>query len=81
MIKGDDAEESGIHTLPLIFSMVIFSVVAGITTWAIGYYSVCLLLGAVWTPIGAGLLMMLKVNSNAGPWYVTLFEMTNVDLD
>ncbi|KAK4989977.1 hypothetical protein LTR50_002888 [Elasticomyces elasticus] len=67
-IKGNSAEESGIHNIPLTIGIIVFSLGAGGLTMLIGYYSVFLLLGALLMSLGAGLLMTLKTDSGLRLW-------------
>ncbi|KAK2037202.1 major facilitator superfamily transporter [Colletotrichum somersetense] len=68
-IKGFSAIESGIHILPLIFSMTIFGGVSGTVTTRIGYYNPVLILGACIMAVGGGLLTTLKVKTGVGQWF------------
>ncbi|KUJ07065.1 MFS general substrate transporter [Mollisia scopiformis] len=74
-IRQDDAEQSGIHTLPLILSLVIVSVSSGALVSICGYYTPFLILGTVLMSVGAGLLYTLKADVSTGPWigYQILF--------
>lgn len=67
-IKGDNAVESGIHTLPLILSVVPFAIAAGGAVVAVGYYAPFLFLGSVCMGIGGGLFTLLRPDSGVGPW-------------
>ncbi|KAF7297069.1 DHA14-like major facilitator [Mycena indigotica] len=67
-IRGVSAVHSGIDNLPLILAVVIASVLAGGLITAIGYYAPFMILSAVLTAIGTGLISTLKVNSNHTKW-------------
>ncbi|KAI1385496.1 major facilitator superfamily domain-containing protein [Hypoxylon trugodes] len=67
-IKGDSAVESGVHLLPQVIALVISSVLAGILTSRIGYYTPFLILGICLTSIGTGLITTLEVNTTVGQW-------------
>jgi hypothetical protein len=60
-IKGVSAVKSGIMNIPLLLSMMIASISAGILTRKIGYYAPWMLIGATFMPIGAGLITTFKV--------------------
>lgn len=76
-VKADSATQSGIHSLPLLLGVVVMSIMAGIGTTVIGYYTPFMILAAVLTSIGSGLLTTLKVDSSTGPWigYQLLFGL------
>ncbi|WQF79023.1 Putative major facilitator superfamily, MFS transporter superfamily [Colletotrichum destructivum] len=67
-IQGVSAVDSGIRTLPLVLSMMMFAGVSGQIITKIGYYTPVMLVGTCIMIVGAGLLTMLKVDSGAGHW-------------
>ncbi|KAJ9134321.1 MFS general substrate transporter [Pleurostoma richardsiae] len=67
-IKGDSAVESGIHLLPQVIALVLASVVTGVLTSRIGYYTPFLLFGICIAAVGAGLLNTLGINTTVGQW-------------
>ncbi|KAJ0107621.1 hypothetical protein J7T55_007812 [Diaporthe amygdali] len=67
-IKGSSAAESGIQTLPLMLSMVLTSIIGGIATTKVGYYTPFAIAGTCIMSIGAGLLTTLQVDSGSGKW-------------
>jgi len=67
-IKGDSAIASGIHLLPQVIALVLASILTGILTTKIGYYTPFLLLGICITAIGAGLLTTLQINTTKAQW-------------
>ena len=67
-IQGVSATESGIRSLPLILAQVLASIVTGVLTTVIGYYTQFLYIATILMAIGAGLLTTLTVNSGAGMW-------------
>jgi hypothetical protein len=67
-IKGVSAVESGIRLLPLMLSMVLASIFAGISIQKIGYYTPFAIVGSCIMSIGAGLLMTLQVDTGKGKW-------------
>lgn len=67
-IQGVDPVESGIHTLPMLLSMAVGSVLSGVATTFIGYYNPSMLLCPVVLSIGAGLLTTLTPDAPIGKW-------------
>ncbi|KAI1652969.1 MFS general substrate transporter [Daldinia decipiens] len=74
-VKGNSAVESGIHLLPQVLALVIASILAGVLTTRIGYYTPFVIFGICLTAIGTGLITTLQVDSNVGQWigYQILF--------
>jgi hypothetical protein len=74
-VKGTSAIESGIRNLPMILSLVIFSIISGGLVTTFGYYAPFILASVVLMSIGAGMLATLSVHSGAGEWigYQILF--------
>lgn len=67
-IKGVSAVQSGIDILPLVLSLVVSSIIAGILTQKTGYYVPQLIACSIIMAIGAGLLTMLEVGTGHGKW-------------
>jgi len=67
-IKGTSAVGSGIRSLPLILSMVVFSILAGGVITTTGYYNPWMILCVILLPIGAGLLTTLSPESGHAKW-------------
>ncbi|KAJ7743256.1 DHA14-like major facilitator [Mycena maculata] len=67
-IKGVTAIESGIHNLPMLFAIVISSLIAGGAITAVGYYTPFMLLASLFTAVGAGLLSTLTVDAPHAKW-------------
>lgn len=67
-ITGVSAVDSGIRMLPLMLSMVLASILNGITVHKVGYYTPSAIVGACIMSIGAGLLTTLELDTNAGRW-------------
>ncbi|PKX96433.1 putative MFS aflatoxin efflux pump [Aspergillus novofumigatus IBT 16806] len=67
-IKGVSAVDSGLRLLPLMLSMVVASVLTGITTQKIGYYTPFAIIGSCIMAIGAGLLTTLQIHTDHGKW-------------
>ncbi|KAL1884584.1 hypothetical protein Plec18167_002174 [Paecilomyces lecythidis] len=76
-VKNATPIRSGVDYLPLILVNTIAILLSGILTTKIGYYMPWIWLSSIIMPIGAGLLTLLKVNSNAGHWvgYQLLFAI------
>jgi len=67
-IEGVDAIESGIRSIPLVFSLVIAVILCGAAVGKIGYYAPFMIVSVVLASIGVGLLTTLKVNSGHAAW-------------
>ncbi|PYI03007.1 MFS general substrate transporter [Aspergillus sclerotiicarbonarius CBS 121057] len=67
-IKGVSATKFGIMNLPMLLSVVIFSIVAGACVSALGYYTPFMLISPALLAIGGGLLSTMTVDSSAGHW-------------
>ncbi|KAH6973118.1 major facilitator superfamily domain-containing protein [Ilyonectria sp. MPI-CAGE-AT-0026] len=67
-IKGDSAVESGIHLLPQVLALVVASILTGVLTGRVGYYTPFLIVGICVTAVGAGLLTTLGIDSTMGQW-------------
>lgn len=67
-IKGVDAVQSGIRTIPLMLGMVIFVIASGAGVQRVGYYAPFMIAGSVIMPIGAGMLSTWTVDASAGQW-------------
>ncbi|KAE9364969.1 MFS general substrate transporter [Stipitochalara longipes BDJ] len=74
-IKDDSAVESGIRLLPLMLAMVVASIIFGLTTEKLGYYTPFAIVGSCVMTVGAGLLTTLQVDTGKGKWigYQILF--------
>jgi MFS family permease len=67
-IKGDSAVESGIHTIPLVLSLIIASILTGQLTSKIGYYTPFGIASAIMMSIGSGLISTWSVDTSSGKW-------------
>ena len=67
-IKGVSAAQSGVHNLPLILAVSIFSVVSGGTITATGHYIPIMIFGSVLSTIGAGLIYTWDLGTPSGQW-------------
>jgi EmrB/QacA subfamily drug resistance transporter len=59
---------SGVRNIPMLLGNVLSSVVAGTLVTRYGYYTPFMIIGAVFMPIGYGLLSSLEVDSSTGAW-------------
>ncbi|KAM0312579.1 hypothetical protein ACHAO8_006235 [Botrytis cinerea] len=67
-VQGLDALDSGIHTLPLVLSLVFATLFASIFQRSIGYYFPMIIVSSIIAPVGAGLLITLQVDSGPKEW-------------
>ena len=67
-IKGTTATESGIRNIPMILSLVLFSIVSGVAITALGYYTPFMIASCVFMAIGAGLIATFRVDSPPSHW-------------
>jgi hypothetical protein len=67
-IKGDDAMQSGIRTIPLVLSVVVGAIVSGAAVQKIGYYTPFMITGSIMLSVGTGLLTTWSVRSTKGAW-------------
>ncbi|KAL6249510.1 hypothetical protein RBB50_003363 [Rhinocladiella similis] len=74
-IKGVTAIKSGIMVLPIMLSMVITGMMAGIVTKKIGYYAQWLYVSTVFASVGAGLITTFTPSTGHSKWigYQVLF--------
>lgn len=64
VIKEKDALHSGLHLLPVIISTVVASLLSGIIMQKTKLVKPFCILGGILSPVGAGLLSLLEVNSS-----------------
>lgn len=67
-IQNVDAVQSGIRVLPIIVAIVVASMIAGPTVSVVGYYTPFLIASSVVMSVGAGLLMLFKVDTPQPTW-------------
>ncbi|KAG6001557.1 hypothetical protein E4U21_004097 [Claviceps maximensis] len=74
-VQGTSAIQSGIKNLPMILSLVIFSILSGGLVTTIGYYAPFMILSTVLMSVGAGMLSTFSVDTPAAHWigYQILF--------
>jgi hypothetical protein len=67
-ILNVSAQSSGIRNLALIVTVTLFVIISGTGITATGYFAPFIILGAILTTVGAGLLYSLSIHSSAGEW-------------
>ena len=67
-IKNDSAVNSGMHTIPLVFSVVVGSISSGALVQRIGYYTPFMILGGFLMATGTGLLTTWRINTPPSIW-------------
>lgn len=67
-IQNVDAVQSGIRILPMIIAIVVASIFAGPTVSVVGYYTPFLIASSAVMAVGAGLLMLFKVDTAQPIW-------------
>ena len=67
-IKGVSATTSGIMSIPMVLSMVIFSLICGISITVGGYYVPFFYISAIMAAIGAGLLTTFDTDTGHPAW-------------
>ncbi|KAK3488068.1 putative aflatoxin efflux pump [Neurospora hispaniola] len=67
-VKQVDPIKSGIYTLPLVLSLVVSSIIAGIITQKIGYYVPSMLVAPSLMSVGEGLMSTLNPGSPSSHW-------------
>ncbi|KAH7626281.1 major facilitator superfamily domain-containing protein [Sordaria sp. MPI-SDFR-AT-0083] len=72
-VKQVDPIKSGIYTLPLVLSLVVSSIIAGIITQKIGYYVPSMLVAPSIMSVGEGLMSTLNPGSPSSHWVAFQF--------
>ena len=67
-VKGASAVHSGIMNLPMLISVVIFSVIAGGVVTVVGYYAPFMIAGTVLASVGFGLLTTFEPDTASAQW-------------
>lgn len=67
-VKGVSPVRSGIDLLPLVISLTVSAILAGVGTQVSGYYTPFLMIGSCIAAIGAGLLTVLHVDTTQAQW-------------
>ncbi|KAJ3343518.1 hypothetical protein HDU93_008177 [Gonapodya sp. JEL0774] len=63
VVNGDTPTQAGIDSLPLILSLVVFSILSGVIMSSTGYYQPLLMIGASMEIVGGALMYTLNQNS------------------
>ncbi|RYP70410.1 hypothetical protein DL769_004968 [Monosporascus sp. CRB-8-3] len=74
-VQGASAVDSGIRNLPMLITVVVFSLVAGAIVTTLGYYAPFMIAGTVLMAAGAGLLSLFTPDTTIAAWvsYQVLF--------
>ncbi|CAG8037654.1 unnamed protein product [Penicillium salamii] len=67
-IKGDSANQSGIHSLATVLSVVVLAIGSGLSVTLVGYYTPFMIAGSMVMAVGAGLLLLFKVDTPLSMW-------------
>ncbi|KAK5080981.1 hypothetical protein LTR05_008298 [Lithohypha guttulata] len=67
-IKGASAVHSGIMNLPLVLGIVVTSILAGMATKQIGYFTQWMILSSTIMPIGAGMISTFTPATGHSAW-------------
>ena len=67
-IKGVDAVQSGINTLPFLIATGLSAMMAGITVTKFGYYVPLMIIGPIFTAIGTGLTTTFQPDTPEPKW-------------
>ena len=67
-IKGASAVKSGVMNIPMVLSLVLFSMAVGVSVTALGYYTPFIIASSVFMAIGAGLISTFETDTGAGKW-------------
>ncbi|KAJ5976581.1 MFS transporter [Penicillium waksmanii] len=67
-IKYDAADQSGIHSLPTVLSVVVFAIMGGLSVTVVGYYTPFMIAGSMVMAIGAGLFLLFRTNTSLAMW-------------
>ena len=67
-VLGTSAHQSGINTLPYLFSLLIGPMISGSVAQLVGHHLPLMLGGSILTTVGSGLLFTLSPNTTEGQW-------------
>jgi hypothetical protein len=67
-IKGVSAVRSGIMNIPMVLSLVIFSMAGGIAVTVLGYYTPFVYASFVLMAVGGGLLTTFEIDTGSPKW-------------
>lgn len=68
VVSGVSPSQSGVRNIPYVIGLSIFSVASGVIITVWGEYQALMLLGAVLSTIGAGLIYTLDIGSPSSSW-------------
>ena len=76
-IKGVNAMDSGIRTIPTVLSLVVSGILSGIVTKRTGYYMPALIMCGLLLPIGSGMFLRFHPDTLQPAWigYQVLFGL------
>ncbi|KAK7981304.1 hypothetical protein PG988_003542 [Apiospora saccharicola] len=74
-VQGVSAIDSGIRNLPVLITVVIFTIIAGAVVTGLGYYSPFMIVGTIFMSTGAGLFYTFTPDAKPAAWigYQVLF--------
>lgn len=67
-IKNVSAAQSGIRNVPFILSVSLFTILSGGLITAFGQFGYLMILAAVLSTVGSGLIYMFEIDTTAGKW-------------
>ncbi|KKY35107.1 putative major facilitator superfamily transporter [Diaporthe ampelina] len=67
-VQGVNAVESGKRTIALVLSQAVGAILGGGLGMVIGYPSPIMMLSAIFTAVGSGLLSTMKIHASEGEW-------------
>ncbi|KAL6858331.1 hypothetical protein ACO1O0_005792 [Amphichorda felina] len=67
-IRDDSPLMSGVHMLPITLGMVLFTMLSGVLISVLGYYLPFIIVGAVISAVGYGLLSQLSPSTSVAQW-------------
>ncbi|KAK8050265.1 major facilitator superfamily transporter [Apiospora phragmitis] len=76
-VQGASAVDSGLRNLPMLISVVVASMIAGIAVTVFGYYTPFMIAATVLMSIGAGLLSTFQPGTSRAAWigYQVIFGL------
>jgi len=67
-IDGVSAADSGVRNLPFIIGISLFTIFSGVFVSMTGHYTGLMVVGAVFTTVGSGLIYTLDIGSPSSEW-------------
>lgn len=76
-VQGASAVDSGLRNLPMLISVVVASMIAGVAVTVYGYYTPFMIAATVLVSIGAGLLSTFEPSTSRAAWigYQVIFGL------